>query len=457
MVYIVYLPRCILYRGLFVCYNYGMSERIERINKKNKKRKQNKVNGRFYGRLLIICAEIFVLIVIVGVSLLLFTTAEKEKEQKEVIEAKSAAELFISADIPDKISENIDTTEADDSRYGKELADADYCLEKRIYSKETASDEEVVLAFAGDVSFAEGYANMGALSKRGNDITECFDEFILKEMRDADIFMINNEFTYTNRGTPTSGKTYTFRTDPENVKLLHDMGVDIVSIANNHTYDYGEISLLDTLTTLEGAAMPYVGAGKNKAEAIKPVYFVANDIKIAYISATQIEQGDNPDTVGAGENTAGVFRCWNDDTIYDVIREAKKQSDFVLVYVHWGQEMQETLHWAQPDQAKKMAEAGADLIVGDHPHCLQEIAYIDEVPIVYSLGNFWFNSKTQDTGILKVTLNQTGIKNIQFVPARQENCYTRLLSGHEAQELYAYINSLSQNAMLDERGYIQKR
>ena len=63
-----------------------MSERIERINKKNKKRKQNKVNGRFYGRLLIICAEIFVLIVIVGVSLLLFTTAEKEKEQKEAIE-----------------------------------------------------------------------------------------------------------------------------------------------------------------------------------------------------------------------------------------------------------------------------------------------------------------------------------------------------------------------------------
>ena len=129
----------------------------------------------------------------------------------------------------------------------------------------------------------------------------------------------------------------------------------------------------------------------------------------------------------------------------------------MLVYVHWGQEMQETLHWAQPDQAKKMAEAGADLIVGDHPHCLQEIAYIDRVPVVYSMGNFWFNSKTQDTGILKVTLNQTGLKNLQFIPARQENCYTRLLSGNEAQEVFSYINSLSQNAMLDERGYIQKR
>lgn len=429
-------------------------------NKKIKRKKQNKVNARFYRRLFIICAEVFALVVMVGVSLLLLHSSEQERVMAQLEEAGATAELLIGTNVSEKAQDHntvSDEETADTSRYGAQLADEEYCRENRIYSKATISEEEVVLAFAGDVSFAEGYANMGALEQRGNDILSCFDEFVLKEMQDADIFMVNNEFPYTDRGTPTEGKTYTFRSKPENVKYLYDMGVDIVSIANNHVYDYGEVSLLDTLATLEGAAMPYVGAGRNKEAAIKPVYFVANDIKIAYVSATQIEQGDYPDTVGAGENTAGVFRCWNDDSIYDVIREAKENSDFVVAYIHWGTELSETLHWAQPDQAKKLVEAGADLIVGDHPHCLQEIAYIDGVPVIYSMGNFWFNSKTQDTGILKAVINEEGLKSLQFVPAIQSGCKTTIAPDGERQRILNYIQSLSAGIQIDSEGYIENK
>jgi len=321
----------------------------------------------------------------------------------------------------------------------------------------TISADEITLAFAGDVSFAEEYTNMEILRQRGGDISSCFDEFLLKEMQDADIFMLNNEFPYTDRGTPTEEKTYTFRAHPESVKYLYDMGADIVSIANNHVYDYGEVSLLDTLTTLEEAAMPYVGAGRDIGEAIKPVYFIANDYKIAYISATQIEQGDYPDTKGAGENSAGVFRCWNPERLYEVVAEAKTNSDFVVIYIHWGTELSETLHWAQTDQAAGLVEAGADLIIGDHPHCLQEIAYIDDVPVVYSMGNFWFNSKTQDTGIFKATLDENGIKCLQFVPAIQSNCSTTIASDSERQRILNYIQSLSPTINIDSQGYITKR
>ena len=425
---------------------------------KKNKRKQNRRNGKFLGRAFIICIEIFVLVVVVGVSLVLVLDGEERRLARQLRQAGASAEILIGTNDSEKAEDhNAVNEDIDESRYGSELADEKYCEENRIYAMPTISEDEITLAFAGDVSFAEEYTNMGILRQRGGDIRNCFDEFLLKEMQDADIFMLNNEFPYTDRGTPTEGKTYTFRAHPESVKYLYDMGADIVSIANNHVYDYGEVSLLDTLTTLEAAAMPYVGAGRNIKEAIEPVYFIANDYKIAYVSATQIEQGDYPDTKGAGENSAGVFRCWNPERLYEVVAEAKVNSDFVVVYIHWGTELAETLHWAQTDQAAGLVEAGADLIIGDHPHCLQEIAYIGDVPVVYSMGNFWFNSKTQDTGIFKAIIDANGIKSLQFVPAIQSNCSTTIASNSDRQRILDYIQSLSPTISIDGKGYITKR
>jgi len=436
-----------------MCYNKNMRQK----SKKNRS-KQNRRNGMFLGRTFIICIEIFVLVVVVGVSLVLVLDDEERRLARQLRQAGASAELLIGTNVSDKAEDhNVVSADVDNSRYGKELADEKYCQENRIYAMPTISADEITLAFAGDVSFAEEYTNMETLRQRGGDIRSCFDEFLLKEMQDADIFMLNNEFPYTDRGTPTEGKTYTFRARPESVKYLYDMGADIVSIANNHVYDYGEVSLLDTLSTLEAAAMPYVGAGRNIKEAVNPVYFIANDYKIAYVSATQIEQGDYPDTKGAGENSAGVFRCWNPELLYETVKEAKENSDFVVVYIHWGTELSETLHWAQTDQALGLVEAGADLIVGDHPHCLQEIAYIGDVPVVYSMGNFWFNSKTQDTGIFKAVIDNSGIKLLQFVPAIQSNCSTTIASDSDRQRILDCIQSLSPTINIDSQGYITKK
>ena len=441
-------------RRLQVWYNTDMGNG----RRKRNRRKQNRGNGKFLGRTFIICVEIFILFVVVGVSLVLVLDDEDKQIAKQLRQAGASAELLIGTNVSEKAEDhNASGENADDSRYGKELADEKYCEENRVYAMPTISADEITLAFAGDVSFAEEYTNMEILRQRGGDIRNCFDEFLLKEMQDADIFMLNNEFPYTDRGTPIEGKTYTFRAHPESVKHLYDMGVDIVSVANNHVYDYGEVSLLDTLTTLEAAAMPYVGAGRNIEEAVKPVYFIANDYKIAYVSATQIEQGDYPDTKEAGEKSAGVFRCWEPEKLYEAVKEAKANSDFVVVYIHWGIELSETLHWAQSDQAAGLVEAGADLIIGDHPHCLQEIAYIDDVPVVYSMGNFWFNSKTQDTSIFKVTLDGNGIKSLQFVPAIQSNCSTTIASDSDRQRILDYIQSLSPTVTIDNQGYITMR
>lgn len=315
----------------------------------------------------------------------------------------------------------------------------------------------VVMAFGGDVCFHDEYANMHSLKKRGGKIESSLSADLLAEMKGADILMVNNEFTYSGRGVPLEGKAFAFRSRPENVGLLHEMGVDIVSLANNHVYDWGEDALFDTLDTLKNAEIPYVGAGRNLDEASEPFYYETNGRTIAFVSATQVERNDHPDTRGATEVTAGTFRCFSQeefDRLLQVIREADANADMTVVYIHWGTENTDELHWAQEWQAPEMIKAGADLIVGDHPHCLQGIDFIDGVPVFYSLGNFWFNSKSLDTGLLKVTLDEEGGLVCQFLPALQHDCRTDLASGAEKKRILDYLQCISPDVTIDENGFV---
>lgn len=315
----------------------------------------------------------------------------------------------------------------------------------------------VTMAFGGDVCFHDEYANMYSLRNRGGKIESSLSADLLEEMRGADILMVNNEFSYSNRGEPLPGKAFTFRSRPENVKLLHEMGVDIVSLANNHVYDWGEDALFDTLDTLKSAGIPYIGAGRNLDEAKEPYYFEINGRIIAFVSATQVERNENPDTKGASEVTAGTFRCFSKEEftrLLEVVKEADEKADLTVVYIHWGTENTDELHWAQEWQAPELVKAGADLIVGDHPHCLQGIDFIDGVPVFYSIGNFWFNSKKLDTGLLKVILDEDGKLSCQFLPALQHDCRTDLASGGEKQRILQYLQCISPDVTIDENGIV---
>ena len=145
-----------------------------------------------------------------------------------------------------------------------------------------------------------------------------------------------------------------FRSRPENVKLLHEMGVTLVSLANNHAFDYGEDAFLDTLDILSQANVPYVGAGRNLDEAMKPYYTTIHNRTIAIVAATQIERVETPDTKGATEVTAGTFRCFTKaefDRLCTVVEEAKQNAEYVIVYIHWGTENTDELDWTQLWQA----------------------------------------------------------------------------------------------------------
>lgn len=421
------------------------------------KKKINK-NRKKYGNFFIPFFVTFSLVVGLGMVMILLVKSGKTMENAD---DRYRNFMVVSEQIPVSTVEEkkafVEQIIQENDRYTQELEDSEFLQKNRVYATNTASDDEIRMTFAGDILFDENYSVMNTLRANGSDISKCIKYEVLDVMRSADICMVNNEFPYSDRGEPLEGKKFTFRAKPESVNFLHEMGVDAVSLANNHAYDHGETALLDTLSILEQSGIVYVGAGESKEEAQKPIYYIANNMKIAIVAATQIEKGDYPDTKAATTDHAGVFRCWDNTEYLDKIREAKQNSDFVICYIHWGTENSESTDWAQDEQMPQMVEAGADLIIGDHPHCLQKISYYKGVPVVYSLGNFWFNSKTLDTGLLNVTIDRDGISSLQFVPCMQSGCMTTLLNGEEKKRVLQYLRDISPEINIDEQGYITNK
>ena len=346
--------------------------------------------------------------------------------------------------------------------YCQETGIQQYCYDKT-YVLDKKIDGDLVIDFTGDLSFSDGVATTVYMDHQINGITDCFSKNLLDEMQSADILMVNNEFSYTNRGTALAGKAYTFRCDPSRVSLLETLGVDVVSVANNHVFDYGEIGFLDTLDTLRKADMPFTGAGVNLEEAQKPVFFIAGGKKIAICAGTQIERTLNFTQEATGV-APGVLKCLNPDIFCEEIRQAKANADYVIVFPHWGTEGNANYGEDQVVLARKFVEAGADVIIGGHTHCLQTIEYMDNVPIYYSLGNYWFSitgtmPSDYDTGIAQIRIKEDGNIDSYFYPCRFSSGVTSLLNSEDSaySNIIDSLNSLSESAQIDKTGHITKK
>lgn len=307
---------------------------------------------------------------------------------------------------------------------------------------------DITLAFAGDLSLADNYVVMDYYHNEAEeDLTNCIDSAYIKRMNDADVMWINNEFCYSNQGSPIPGKAYTFCAAPKNVSILKELGVDIVGLANNHVYDFGPEAFADTLATLRGAEIAYVGAGADIKEASAPVYVDVDGYKIAYVAATRAEK--NIKTPEATETSGGVFRCYDNTDYIEKIKEAKANADYVIALPHWGTEHSTILETAQTDGAKEYIDAGADAVIGAHTHCLQGMDFYNGKPIIYSLGNFWFDDYTLDTMLLELHLTGTTDHvqvTVEMVPGTQSERVTRMSSTvQERNRIYAYMESISSN------------
>ena len=315
---------------------------------------------------------------------------------------------------------------------------------------------DITICFSGDVSLADSAVTTKQLEAANGVLSDCISQELLDVMLAADVMCINNEFTFSTNGEPMEGKAYTFRAHPERVAVLQQMGVDLAMLANNHVYDYGEISLLDTLDTLETAGIASFGAGRNLSEAMEPYYVEIDGITIAFVAASRAEKYKV--TPQATEDSAGILRCYDTKLFLEVIREADANADVVLACVHWGTEYSTVLEEVQLETGKLYLDAGADAIIGSHSHCLQGMEFYNGKPIVYSLGNFWFNVKTLDTMLLQLRI--TGEREepkieVSVIPALQKDSKTTILMAQEDKEnLYEYLERISINITIDENGVV---
>ncbi|MCD8147289.1 MAG: CapA family protein [Clostridiales bacterium] len=320
---------------------------------------------------------------------------------------------------------------------------------------------EYTLCFAGDVNLAEGQYTAAALDSYG--VSGCVSETLRSYMTGADIMCLNNEFTYSSRGTPLEGKTYTYRASPSRVSALEELGVDVAVLANNHIYDYGEEALLDTLDTLDGAGIARIGAGKNLEEASAVYYAQLENCTVAYIAASRVEW--SAQTKPATNDSPGTFyTAYDTDLLYQRVQEAQEQADFVVVYMHWGIEGTADLEEYQTEVGDALVDAGADLVIGDHPHQLQGVRYYNGVPIFYSLGNYWFSRKEEYTMLVNVTLagDKNGVQEVscQIVPARQQASatVTWLESADSQRAMYDYLAGLpGSNITIDDGGIVAEK
>jgi len=263
--------------------------------------------------------------------------------------------------------------------------------------------ESIRILLAGDMMFDRGITYM--IEKYGdNDFKFPFLE-IADDLQGADIVFGNLEGPISDKGMKV-GSIYSFQNDPRAIDGLTFAGFNMISLANNHAFDYGREALEDCMTRLKNAGITFAGAGFNENEAFSPAIKEIAGTKIGFLAYTNL----GPITWRAEEERTGI--AWINDESFDSIsrqiQEAKQKTDILIVSLHAGEEYQKEPTQFQLDFNEMAKQAGADIVANHHPHIVQQN--------LYSLGNFifdqGFSEETMKSKIIEITIKDKKIAEI---------------------------------------------
>lgn len=233
----------------------------------------------------------------------------------------------------------------------------------------------------------------------------------------ADLSVVNVEMAISDRGTPHY-KTYVFRAPPSAARRIAAGGVRIANLANNHAMDYGGDALADTVDLLEGAGVATIGAGRDIDEAYRyRILTTDGGVSVAFVGASLIV----PSNFAAGSSTPGVASAHPPDLarVLDTVRAAVAAADAVVAIVHWGIERDPCPDDAQRLLARQLLDAGADAVIGHHPHVLQPVVFTGEKLVAFSLGNFIWEPRQHmsgETGVLQIDFEGDRVVGWTFHP-----------------------------------------
>jgi poly-gamma-glutamate capsule biosynthesis protein CapA/YwtB (metallophosphatase superfamily) len=278
----------------------------------------------------------------------------------------------------------------------------------------------VVLAAVGDINLGNGPGAVMALRGFRYPWTS-----VAASLRAADVAFGNLECAVSTRGAAVP-KEFNFRGPPAALRVMARFaGFDVLNLANNHAGDYGTTALLDTVKYVRRFGMTAVGAGGSLAAAAKPRVIERLGLRIAFVGFSNIL----PSSFFAGPSNAGTQPA-TPQLIEAGVRKAGRRADVVIATFHWGVERAAREDGRQRAFAATALRAGADAVIGAHPHVLQPIRRSGSRVVAYSLGNFVFgasSSVTARTGILRLRLSAGGVEGARLAPAVIEGTRPRLL------------------------------
>ncbi len=281
--------------------------------------------------------------------------------------------------------------------------------------------ETATLAFTGDNKLQGRTAR--AIERHGEDYPYAA---VVELLSAADLAFGNLECPITDAALPTAGKSaesisagtnFVFKSSPEySARILAEAGFDVLSLANNHMMDYRAAGLEQTMSELDAHGIAVVGAGPDRAGASAPVVLECDGLRVAYLAYSLVVPAQSQ----AGPHAPGINTLSQNyrSALERAITPLHGQADVIVCSFHWGTESSANAAQYQIDIAHAAVEAGADLVIGHHPHCLQGFEFYRDGLIAYSLGNFQFSGPSHKLAscILTVEAGAEGIATVQLIP-----------------------------------------
>lgn len=299
--------------------------------------------------------------------------------------------------------------------------------------------EEIIINAVGDIMLAGRWAPL--LRQKGYD--HPFNG-IRKELVAGDINLANLESPIARGGQEYSGKKYRFRAAPQAAHAIRAAGFNLVTLANNHSMDFGAEALAETLHHLSDNGIAWIGAGESLSEARKMALYTIKGKKIAFLGYSLTQ----PVEFFAGRERPGTAPGY-EKMVTDDITSARRQADYVVVSFHWGKEASSRVETYQRTTAHRAIDAGADVIIGHHPHLLQGIERYRNGIIFYSLGNFVFASRSpvaEVSAMIRLKFSD-GRRKAEILPLdvlhRRVGFQPQLLTGERGAAVIETLNNLS--------------
>ena len=313
------------------------------------------------------------------------------------------------------------------------------------------SDDDIRISAVGDIML-DGTARP-VLQENGYDYPFVHMRALFK---DAHVVIGNLEGPLTTQGTADRSKTYAFRSPPDKVSAaLKNAGFNVVTLANNHTLDYGPQGLIQTIETLDAVGILHVGAGNDNHAARHAAMTTVHGQRIAFLGYSVTL----PETFYATQTRPGTAFGHEEHVRADVAA-ARLEADIVIVSFHWGQEGKTALREYQTRLGRVAIDAGAQAVLGHHPHILQAVEYYKDGVILYSLGNFVFGSYSKTaarSAVAQLRFRHGRLAELRMVPILVDNFIVqfqpRVLTGAEADAVVTTLQELSalQNTALENR------